>query len=717
LNVRISRIIAACGILALCALSSDRAGAVVTATWRVGEYKAFDKGEADGAFITSLGEIKPGWKTEKVDLEFENPWSAVRDSSGTVYIGSDNEGTIYQVRDKKVSKLAQIEDAVAVVSLALDRSGNLFAGTMPAGQVWRISKKGKKKKLATLAKAETVWALRCDAAGKNLYAGTGPEGLLYRIDPQSGKTTSIFDSDDKRIMSLAASSDGAIWMGTSDNALVFRYNPKTGKTRALADFAGNEVSSLVEWQGTIIAAANDLDPKSSAGLMSKEAIEKAKKKKPEGQAAKMPAKGSKPGADSKAPTGTEPKRKSARKGKGALFRIRGDGHLTQLHALTDTYFTSIAVNKRGQIFAGAADKGRIYLVDTDDSVSTALDVAERYVDQVMLTRSGTIAFTTGDAATLHQTSGVSSNAIYTSDVLDAKTPAKFGRLVWHGTGKLQLETRSGNIAKPGPGWSGWQAPTSLLPGGGDSVRGKVSSPPGRYFQYRVRFGGDDQAVLRDTTLYYLPANQPTRITAVEIKPKSESKSLVTLQSGAAKPRSPLLKLKWTVENLDKDDSEYTLSVRREGEVRWRKIVTGSKPLTSKEYEWNTETYPDGYYRLRVTASDRRANTSRRSLDNHWTTSLFAVDNQRPSVTGLSVKYPAASARATDALSTISEVAFSIDDGRWQVGAAQDGIFDDQSEFLELELPRDLRSGVHTLAVRVADSAGNVGSATTSFRVP
>jgi hypothetical protein len=68
------------------------------------------------------------------------------------------------------------------------------------------------------------------------------------------------------------------------------------------------------------------------------------------------------------------------------------------------------------------------------------------------------------------------------------------------------------------------------------------------------------------------------------------------------------------------------------------------------------------------------------------------------------------------MSTITALAFSVDDGPWQIGGTQDGIFDDQTELLKLRMPSNLAKGAHTLAIRVADSAGNVGSTTTSFRI-
>lgn len=703
------------GALCVFGLSGERVDASVTATWHVDSYVSFDKGEADDAFITSMGEVRPGWSNDNVDLEFDSAWSSVQGADGTTYIGSDDKATIYQVRGDKVTKLASVGKAVAVVSMALDSAGNIYAGTMPEGEVWTVnSKTGKSKKLATLKDAETVWSLTL--AKGSLYAGTGPKGLLYKIDTKTGATTVAFDSEDKRIMSLLTTGDDAVWLGTSDKALLFRHDLTTKKTRAVADFAGNEVSALVEWRGTVIAAANDLKPHSSTGFKTKEAVDKADTKKDAGQAAKLPKKGTKPGAGKKTPAGVEPQPKSLRKGTGAVYRVRGDGQLTQLHTLSNTYFTSLAVNSKGQIFAGAAEKGRIYLVDQDESVSTAIDVEQRYIAQIMVDTKDKLSFTTGDSASLYRSEGQAKSSSYSSEVFDAKTPARFGGLVWHGKGALKVETRTGNTGKPGVGWSGWQAPASLIRGVGNSSRAKVKSPPGRYFQYRVTFGADESALLRKTSLFYLPSNTATRLTAVTVEPGTKAKDIVPLGPEAAKPRSPVLKVKWKVDNDDGDKTLYTLAVRREGEVRWRNIRTGDKPLTGAEYDWNTETYPDGYYRLRVNASDRLANTRERTLDSNWTTPLIVVDNERPKVTGLSVRYPAATARATDAMSTIAALAFSVDDGPWQIGGTQDGIFDDPSELLKLTMPSDLAKGAHTLAIRVADSAGNVGSATASFRI-
>jgi len=694
-------------------LSTAAAGP--TATWVVDSYADFDKGEAKSALISSSGEVRAGYAAKRVDFEYTNSWSMISGKDGDLYIGTDDDGAIVRVRDGKASKFSSLPDVVAVVSLAQAADGTLYAGTMPGGQVWRVTADGKASKLATLKDAETIWALAVDASQSAVYAGTGPKGQLFRIDPKSGDAKVVFDTDDKRITALLAASDGSIWLGTSAKALVFRHDPKRNATRAMADFAGNEITAMAEWNGTALVAANDLQEPSTSGVKTKSAVDKALKVKKEGVKLKTPAADSKPGADSATPTGAEPPRKSARKGKGALFRVSGDGHLTQLHALTSTYFTDVKVGKDGAIYAASGEKGRIYLIEDDEAVSTVFDVDQRVIAQMAYTAKDGLWFATADSTALYRTEGAATKAEYLSDTFDAKAPAKFGTVVWRGT-DVGIEFRTGNTAEPGKGWSGWQKPKNVRPGPTGATRGKLASPPGRYLQYRVTFTGQSSAI-DHTQVYYLPHNKPTVVEKIELKlPKRSVKKLTTVQEDS-KPRSPIIEMSWEIDNDDGDETVYEIHARREGEVRWRLLSPGDSPLTETKFKWNTETFPDGYYRVRVTASDRRANPNGSKRESHKTTALFVVDNQKPVVDGMTVRYPAASARASDALSAIAEAAFSVDDGPWHVVGSSDGLFDDLSEILEMELPAGLPSGVHTLAIRVADEAGNVASTSTSFRTP
>jgi hypothetical protein len=695
------------GVLGL----SVPADAVVTSTWTVETYQQFDEGDATSAFITSLGEIKPGWDTKRVGLEGDAAWSALRLSDGTILVGSDAGGAIYKVGADSAKKLVAIEGAIAVVALAQGSDGAVYAGAMPGNKVWKIDvSSGKATELATLKGIETIWSLA--VSGGAVYAGTGPDGKLFKVTKGSAKE--VFATEDKRITAMTVSADGAVWFGTSERALVFRHDPSDGKTRAMGDFAGNEITAIAAVGGGVVVAANELQDAPAPGAKSEQQVEDAEKPDaPKGEQPKMPEAGSKPGADKDTPSNIDLGRKGARKGKGALYRIGDDGRLEQLHALTQTYFTSIAVDPEGQIYAGAADKGRVYLVAADDSVATAFDVDERAVSQLFWDGKK-LAFATDDKAALYRATGKASQAKYVSEVYDAQRAAKFGKLTWQSSGKLEVETRSGNTAKPGPGWSEWAAPGSIGKLGGGTSGGKVSSPAGRYLQFRVAFKDDDSS-LRRVIAYYVPQNEASKVDEVTATPAGRD-NLPSLKDAAARSRNPAMRINWKSDNPDGDDTTYTVAVRRDGEANSTQLVNARQPLTGTSYEWNTEAYQDGWYRVQVTSSDAVANSPDRAMTSTATSALFSVDNTRPTLEALTVSYPKATAKASDEINTLTEMAFSIDDGTWQLGTTGDGIFDDLSETVVVQMPKDLAKGTHTVAIRVADAAGNVGSTSATFVV-
>jgi hypothetical protein len=183
----------------------------------------------------------------------------------------------------------------------------------------------------------------------------------------------------------------------------------------------------------------------------------------------------------------------------------------------------------------------------------------------------------------------------------------------------------------------------------------------------------------------------------------------------AKPRSPVVKLRWRTENPDDDDLIYRLYFREESEGNW-KPIGGPEPLTRTDYDWNTESIPDGNYVVKVVVSDERSNPREEALEHSLTSTPFLVDNRKPELSDVRINYPIASGRAHDSFSPISELAYSVDGGDWQPFAPKDGIFDDPNEEFSVKLPATLAAGAHSLAIRAVDAADNVGAVQLSFRV-
>jgi hypothetical protein len=65
--------------------------------------------------------------------------------------------------------------------------------------------------------------------------------------------------------------------------------------------------------------------------------------------------------------------------------------------------------------------------------------------------------------------------------------------------------------------------------------------------------------------------------------------------------------------------------------------------------------------------------------------------------------------ATDSASFLTRAEYSVNGGEWQTVFADDGISDSPKERYTLEIPLKT-SGEYTIALRVFDANGNVGSA-------
>ena len=687
-------------IALLLALAPALAYATTTRSFRVTSYADFDAGEAKGVLISSLGEITSGFATKRHDIPVAFVRSSLEAPGGAVYLGTGDQGELWVWEKGKLRKIAKLGEAVEITSLALAPDGTVYAGAAPGGKIWAV--KGNSVREVCKLDADHVWALEWDGAKKTLYAGTGSAGKLFAIEVPSGKNRVVWESGQKHLRALVRGDDGGLWVGTGDEAVLFHVMPD-GRARAVHDFGAEEVRAIVRQGATLYVAVNTFDKTSPAASSGSSKIT-------------LPSTG--PGT-----TAAKPPAPSAiqRKGKGAVFRIDADGRFEQLHALADGYFTDLVVEKDGGVLAASGNQGKVFLLKPDRTVFTAFDFPERQV-LTLAWAGGVRLLGTGDAGGVYEVEGGSpKDATYTSKVFDGEFQAKFGNLRWHGAGNVRFETRSGNTSKPDKSWTAWQKP-ARADKLGDGGLVHVGSPDARYVQFRVTLDGG--AVLRDTQLYYLPQNQRARVTEIQAgeEPKPSTSTTSTLSSlssssSAGKTRSPVVKIKWKVENPDNDEMIYRLYFREESEVNWKPLGgTDREPLTKTEFDWNTESVPDGNYVVRVVASDERANPRELALEHSLTSQPFLVDNRKPEVVDLKVEYPYASGRARDSFSSITEMAFSIDGGEWQPMQPKDGLFDDLAEAFSVRLPAGLAAGTHTLAVRASDAADNVGASQLTFRV-
>ncbi|HXU81720.1 MAG TPA: hypothetical protein VN914_10015 [Polyangia bacterium] len=652
--------------------------------------KDFEEGEATASMILPSGDVVPGMKTSRIPVDAAFVWSAALSPDGkTAYFGTGDQGRIFAVpmagkggSESPAKKLAEV-DAAWVTSLAVRPDGTVLAGTTPGGRIFSINPQTGAAKLLAKLSAEHVWALVLEKNG-TLYAATGGPGKIFAIDAK-GAVRTHWDSGDKQIVSLSDGGGGTLLAGTSTEAIVYRVRAD-GRGEALHDFEADEVRAVVRTGTSTYLAVNDFE---KGGELST----------PTG--GPSPAKGTRITAGgAPASVGGVP-RPGQVKAKAAVYRLEDDGQIEQIFSLADGYFTSLLLGEGGAVYAAAGTQGKLYRIALDRTATLAADLPERQALTMVRNPEGFLVGT-GDIAGVYRIRpAATGESTYLSKVFDAEVPARWGHLRWSGSKDLTFETRSGNTAKPDKTWSDWRKLEGPTHSGAEG-EGRITSAGSRYLQYRLVLPAKG-SILRETNVYYLPQNQRARVT-----------DLTADSAGGAKAHSSTLRLRWKTENPDGDDLIYRLWFRQENEAVWRPLG-GPEPLTKTEYDWNTESVPDGRYVLRVWASDERVTPHDRALDFSYESPPFLVDNTKPKVADLQARPPMITGKVRDDASTISQIEYSIDGNEWRPAAPADGLLDQRAESFSLKLPT-LSAGPHVVTVRAFDAADNIGSARVTFTI-
>jgi hypothetical protein len=633
----------------------------------------FKGGDLKGVAIDSRGAVRAGFDLGALPIAQANSiWSALPQKDGSVLLGTGNEGKLFKVQAGAVTLVAETK-ALAVTSLVSAWGGTVAVGTLPDGKVMKLER-GKLVELATLKGAEHVFSLAFDAKNNALYAATGPEGKLFRIT-QQGNAQVYFDAEEQHLMSVAVGPDGAVYAGASDKAKLYKITGP-GRATVLYDFGRTEVRGVaVGPKGDVYAIANEL--KTGFTVPAKPA------RTQEGAPA--------------APTAPAAKAK----GKGTLYHFTPEGLPDRLYDNDDEHFTSLALGDDGRVYVGTGVEGRVYAVDRAGRVALVADTDERQVGALVLA-GGTRLVAASDPAVLHPLKGIGgADAVWTSKVFDAGLRARFGRMAWEASGKVQISTRTGNTKDPDDTWSDWSRETD--------APGPVASPPARFFQVRARFAQDPNAELSEFEVAFVTDNLKATIDDVNARPRRDSNDDSIKTSGGPVTRKPETKLSisWKVDNPDKDEMRYRLQYRLVGTATWYDLTRRDEVLTKETYDWDTSTLPEGRYRVRVIASDELANPPDRVTHADAESGIVLVDNTPPRIENLRATGRRVQGTALDGVGPIQRIEVSVA-GRdeWVPFYPKDGIFDEAREEFDFDATVLSATGPALLAIRVYDDANN-----------
>jgi hypothetical protein len=165
-------------------------------------------------------------------------------------------------------------------------------------------------------------------------------------------------------------------------------------------------------------------------------------------------------------------------------------------------------------------------------------------------------------------------------------------------------------------------------------------------------------------------------------------------------------VRWAANDPNDDDLIYTVQIRGVQEKEWKLLRDKVK---EKYLSWESNTFPDGEYVVRVTASDSPDNPPDQALSATIESERFIIDNTAPRITGLAGARSGSKItvrwRAQDDQSVIDKAEYSINGGEWIVVQPTTRLSD--APELQYELIIEAAGAAErTIAVRVTDEYDN-----------
>jgi hypothetical protein len=693
--------------------------AVVPQKWELRTREDYLRGKFDGISVSYDGMLALAPKEEKIAAPQEEFYlSVLATPDGTTFLGTGHGGKVYRIGKDGKSEVWFQAPEMDVTCLALDRKGALYASTSPNGRIYKITGSGKGEEFFNPAE-KYIWDLLFLNSGE-LWAAVGENGGIYRISPL-GEGRMFFKAAENHILCLEKTAREDVIAGSGGNGLVYKITPE-GRVSVLFETPYEEVRSLaMDREGLIYAAASGTPTRSrqDAGPAAPVRLD-----------AEVSITVSASGGDSRPASAAAPGAKDG----GALYRLTGDGLAKRLWSSDDEMiYTLLWREDEKKVLFGTGGKGRIYSVDKEERVALLLQQSSEQVYLLAPLDSKVCVLSNNPCYFGRLLSEQRFAGEYTGPVFDARTLASWGRIVWDAAvaagASVQLQSRSGNTNEPNAMWSEWSPPYG-------KTEEQILSPRARYLQVKALLRvqtGRASPVLDRVTVFYLQSNIAPSVARPEfLRPNevylklpepddvilgvernlpeaSAKKDELRIGMPARKAeRKGFQTVVWDAADENGDTLRYGLAMKKDGESEWRVLEEG---LTESIYAFDTLSFPDGTYLLKLTASDAASNPLGLELKSERTSLPLVIDNSLPVVKNFTAARNGAaldiSFQAEDAYSYIEEAKVLVRPGEWRVVFPVDGIADSRSESFKFSvtLPPGAENQV---TVRVRDSYGNVG---------
>jgi hypothetical protein len=709
--------------------------AVETRTWRHATQAEFEKGSFKRLALRSDGRmfLSPVF-VEVFDAATPYLWAFAEDSAGNLYAGGGGPGaaTAKLFRIDAAGKGAVLAElpGLEIHAVAVDSRGQVFAATSPDGKIYRVSRDGKHEVFYD-PKAKYIWAMAFHRSG-DLFVATGDRGEVHRVTP-AGQGSVFFPTEEAHARSLAIDGAGNVIVGTEPGGLILRVSP-AGEGFVLYQAPKREVTAVAIARDGSIYAAAVVNKVPAAPLPEVTAPPPAVPPPATPPAA--------PGATltvAQRPPVTLPPTlggpAASVAGGSEVYRIDPDGYPRRVWNHPTEIVYAIAFDAAGRAIIGTGNRGNIYRLDSDVLYSLLASASPTQVTGLFPGAGGRLWVVTGNIGKVFRLGPETERTgTFESEALDAGFFTYWGRLEYRavgGAGVVAVETRSGNLDRPQRNWSPWAAAPL------NSSGGRIVSPPARFLQYRLTLTAAPDGSSPEVTsveVAHLAKNVAPVVEEIQATPANyrfppqsltltPSTSLTLPALGRARrPAAPALPspdsaavtmqyakgyvgARWLARDDNADVLQYTVEIRGPRESEWRLLKDN---VRERHLSWDSTAFPDGEYRLRVTASDAPDNPPHQALSASAESEPFLIDNTPPRISGLAAVRAGvrieARWRAEDSLSVLKKAEYSINGGEWLIAQPTTRLTDSRAH--DYLISADAPAGEATVAVRVSDANDN-----------
>jgi outer membrane protein assembly factor BamB len=746
---------------------ASRSWAVTSKITRHAGRDDLQKGEAKDVVIDSRGTLQLGRAAEVLVKEFKDVWSinSIVAAAETVYLGTSPNGGIYRYGSGKLTKIyppeSQIKPAqqaavepndpndpnkppgetVAterhlsnehIFAMALDAAGRLLAGISGEkcklcrfqAESGTVNPSGDGETIFEPNDAKYIFAIVTDSTG-NIFLGTGPQGKVYQLDPQGREAKLLYDCLDNNILSLSVGSDGFVYAGSDERGLVYKIDPRTKTATVLYDSDQPEVtalllaSGLISGQGDLYAAATSARIVDSAERFASQlpmaGRPEVPSQKPESASdggLKLQIANTKRGDAAASAARPTPVAKPARPSQAScVYKITKDGFVTDIFSETAVLFC--LAEQDGKLLVGAGNDGQLFAVDpvSEQEAIIYKDEQASQITAVAVAGNDLYLGTANPAKLIRLGKPFASEGTYTSDLIDAGQPAKWGKLQIEADMprgcKVMVASRSGNVKDVNdPTFSNWTDLVEVT----EPIQ--LRCPLGRFCQYKLVLQseqGRTSPVIREIAVASAVPN---------LAPKVKSVSVNRVE---APGKTGVFKISYKAEDDNGDKLTYKIDFRKVGRINWIEL---QDDIEKEDHEWDGKTVEDGRYEVRVTASDARSNTTTTKLAGSRISDPVVVDNTGPEIKTVEQKIDAENGKkfvtlrlqVSDELSAIGQLQYTVDsNAEWKGTVPDDLVYDTTDEKFTIVI-EDLKPGEHILAVKVQDDLGNTTYKTFEFNL-